>query len=235
MRWTLILWTAAFAAALPAAAPAWAADPEGTSPAQWLARFSAGWNETAWHTPFRTAPAGYMRRLDDAEWKLRMEALQGVVAGGQDAIPVLVAALEAKEAPTRIFAAQALGYLAPDVPHAPLLAAAKGDADAAVRLHAWDSLGMQGVKDLDFEPLLAAERNRDVLKHINYARERAGKPLDPALVQQLKDWNPKSAGSAAVGEQAPDFTLRSASGETVRLADFRGKSAVVLVFIYGDT
>src|SRR5258708_7512668 len=33
-----------------------------------------------------------------------------------------------------------------------------------------------------------------------------------------------------VGDPAPDFSLPSATGETVRLSDFRGKSAVVLFF-----
>jgi peroxiredoxin len=33
-----------------------------------------------------------------------------------------------------------------------------------------------------------------------------------------------------VGDEAPDFALRSQHGETVRLADFRGKQAVVVMF-----
>jgi peroxiredoxin (alkyl hydroperoxide reductase subunit C) len=33
-----------------------------------------------------------------------------------------------------------------------------------------------------------------------------------------------------VGEQAPDFELRDQSGEAVRLSDYRGKKAVVIVF-----
>ena len=36
-----------------------------------------------------------------------------------------------------------------------------------------------------------------------------------------------------VGEAAPDFTLPDASGNPVRLADFRGKKPVVLVFYRG--
>lgn len=36
------------------------------------------------------------------------------------------------------------------------------------------------------------------------------------------------------GEMAPDFSLPAADGEIVRLADFRGKSAVLLVFYPGD-
>jgi thioredoxin-dependent peroxiredoxin len=41
------------------------------------------------------------------------------------------------------------------------------------------------------------------------------------------------AGVSA-GEAAPDFALPSASGETVRLSDFRGKSEVVLFFYPKD-
>lgn len=37
-----------------------------------------------------------------------------------------------------------------------------------------------------------------------------------------------------VGELAPDFSLASATGEPVRLADFRGKSEVVLFFYPRD-
>jgi peroxiredoxin len=36
-----------------------------------------------------------------------------------------------------------------------------------------------------------------------------------------------------VGEPAPKFSLRSATGETVSLVDYAGKSKVVLVFYRG--
>jgi peroxiredoxin Q/BCP len=38
----------------------------------------------------------------------------------------------------------------------------------------------------------------------------------------------------AVGELAPDFTLRDHEGRTVTLSDFRGRKNVVLVFYPGD-
>jgi peroxiredoxin Q/BCP len=39
----------------------------------------------------------------------------------------------------------------------------------------------------------------------------------------------------SVGQQAPDFDLEDESGNRVRLADFRGKSAVVLMFYPADS
>ena len=36
-----------------------------------------------------------------------------------------------------------------------------------------------------------------------------------------------------VGQAAPDFTLENVEGQAVKLSDFRGKKAVVLVFYRG--
>jgi peroxiredoxin len=40
---------------------------------------------------------------------------------------------------------------------------------------------------------------------------------------------------ARIGKPAPDFHLKSVDGKEIHLSQFRGKQAVVLVFIYGDT
>jgi len=37
------------------------------------------------------------------------------------------------------------------------------------------------------------------------------------------------------GDPAPDFALPRENGQTLRLSDYRGKSAVVLVFYRGQT
>jgi thioredoxin-dependent peroxiredoxin len=38
----------------------------------------------------------------------------------------------------------------------------------------------------------------------------------------------------SIGEMAPEFSLQSTTGETVRLSDFTGKNYVVLIFYPGD-
>lgn len=204
---------------------------------QWLRQFQKGWNEDAWVQPFRGQPAGYMRPKTDRGWKVRMRALQGLVARGKQAVPHLLKVLKTGETPQRILAAQALGYLAPHVPREALLKAARSDRDPAVRLYAVDSLGMQGetAETVDWKQLLQNESNRDVRKHIGYAIERKGKPLDPGVVRRLRKWAPGQLDSARVGQPAPDFELSTANGRTIRLSDYEGEKNVVLVFIYGDT
>ena len=44
---------------------------------------------------------------------------------------------------------------------------------------------------------------------------------------------PGGASALVVGQPAPDFTLPDAAGRPVRLADYRGQKAVVLVFYRG--
>ncbi len=234
MRSLLLLIAIAFGVAF-AAPDALAQPPENPSASQWLAAFSKGWDDTKWEKSFRTAPNPYMRPIGDDGWKVRMNALQGVVVRGNDSIPTLLAALKSDDVVRRVFAAQALGYLAPEVPTEPLLLSAKNDPDPAVRMYAVDALGMKGDAGIDFDALLKSERGRDVLKHVNYAKERKGERVAAAVVNLLKGWNAKSIDSAIVGKAAPEFTLTAATGEVVKLSSFKGKSAVVLVFIYGDT
>jgi peroxiredoxin Q/BCP len=42
------------------------------------------------------------------------------------------------------------------------------------------------------------------------------------------------ASSVKAGDQAPDFSLNTADGQTIRLSDYRGKSEVVLFFYPKD-
>ena len=130
-----------------------------------------------------------------------------------------------------------MGYLAPHVPREPLVDALENDSDAAVRLYAVDSLGMQGGKDLSkiLEPRRAIERNRDTKKHIAYALERQNEIVNPSIIDTLIKWDSKQINSAKIGKSAPDFQLATVSGAKYQLSDFQGKQHIVLVFVYGDT
>lgn len=206
------------------------------SPQELWTNFSEQWNPEAWEKKIRSFPDGYMRPLEDPGWKLRMHTLQGLVSQGQESIPLLVRALQEGKAYERALAAQTLGYLPDSAPHEPLLQAAQSDPEAVIRLYAVDALARQGKKQAaDWKAFLKKEKNRDVRKHIGYAIERKGTPLDRQVTKSLREWDLQNRDSAQVGKPAPDFQLETATGGTVRLKDFRGKQAVVLVFIYGDT
>ena len=207
---------------------------EPDSAKEWLGWFATRWDDDAWVSGRRRA---YMRPLDDQGWQARMLAMQGIAASGKDAVASLVDALESDDTPTRLLAAQTLGYLAPHVPPEPLIEALENDIDAAVRLYAVDSLGMQGGRDLNkiLTPRRASERNRDTKKHIAYALERKQVAVNPRIVDSLIKWDSKQVNSAKIGKPAPDFQLATISGAKYRLSDFCGKQPVILVFIYGDT
>lgn len=55
-----------------------------------------------------------------------------------------------------------------------------------------------------------------------------------AMAASAADKSSEEGGLLSPGTQAPDFTLQSDRGDTVRLADYRGKNYVVLVFYPGD-
>jgi len=221
-----------FAMVLPLAIFAAPLAAEEPLPAEIIASFAAADNDAAW-MPDRP----YMRRLDDATWKGRMIAMHKLVAAGERSVPALLEALESKDDATRVFAAQTIGYLAEHAPRERLLKIAKSDPNPAVRLYAVDAIGTQGGDDPAAELALLKknEENRDVLKHIGYAMERNGQGIAAGVVEALADWDPSNIDTAEVGKRAPDFQLSTPEGERIRLSEFRGKRAVVLVFIYGDT
>lgn len=192
-----------------------------------LQRFRAGWTPTEEH----------MRPPADEGWKIRMEVLSALVREGERPVPVLIRALDDPRPDVRVLAAQALSYLADRRAADRLQRTLAEDASDAARLYAADALGAIG--GLEPSPLIeraeSGDANRDVRAHVRFARERGGKPLDEEVRAALRSVDVRTFDSARLGERAPEFTLVDALGKTRRLSDFRGKQAVVLVFIYGDT
>ena len=202
-----------------------AADPP-TEPADIIRKFEKAW----------IVPKGYMRPLDDAGWKARMTAFQKLAGAGEKAIPALTEALTTGEPETRVFAAQALGLMA-DPKAKPALEAALKDKAPAVRLYALDALSMFGklTPTDELKTIKEKDANRDVKAHVGFALDRDDKPDPVALRKLLAGYDLAKMNAAVVGKAAPDFELIDATGKKYKLADFKGKKAVVLVFVYGDT
>ena len=179
----------------------------------------------------------YMRALDDRGWQARMLGMQKMVALGEESVPVLTTALEAENGEMQIFAAQTFGHLASAAPTGALTDVLKNSPHTAARLYAADALGMRGGEQFNalFEAESKTQKDRDVKKHLGYALERAGAAVQPEVVTALTTWDGTTINSAEIGKPAPDFELEALNGGRIRLSQFRGKSAVVLVFIYGDT
>ncbi len=202
-----------------------AADPP-TEPADIIRTFEKAW----------VVPKGYMRPLDDAGWKARMTAFQKLAGAGEKSIPALIEALTTGEPETRVFAAQALGHMA-DPKAKPALEAALKDKTPAVRLYALDALSMFGklASTDELKAMKEKDANRDVKAHVGFALDRDDKPDPSAIRKLLAGYDLAKMDTAVVGKAAPEFELTDATGKTYKLADFKGKKAVVLVFVYGDT
>lgn len=204
------------------------------SPEQLLADFEKGWDVSMWEKTFRNQT--YMRRTGEPGWKLRVMTLRSLVLQGQESVPALTAALDSDHSPTRVLAAQALSYLAPGADISRLQKTVAEDKDPAARLYAVDALGMSGKgEEQNWEKLATAQFNRDVKMHMNYASDRGNNAISDDVIATMKAWQPSLLDSAKVGEEAPDFRLKTIDGKDVALSDYRGKQPVVLVFIYGDT
>lgn len=207
------------------------------SAAKIVERFLHAWSDTIWEPKSPARRSGYMRPLDDAGWKARIRALQEIASLGSGATDELRTVLRDGSAPARMLAAQAAGLADCQALRDALIQAAEKDPDPAVRLYAVDSLGRLGkpIQTELYRRLLTTEKNRDVKMHLNYALERKDEPLEKDVRERLAKWDTAHVDAAKLGKPAPDFELPTLAGKSVKLSDYRGKRAVVLVFVYGDT
>jgi hypothetical protein len=62
---------------------------------------------------------------------------------------------------------------------------------------------------------------------------RDDEPNPEPIRKALRDYDLARMDSARLGKPAPDLTLEDASGKTWHLRQFRGRKAVVLIFLAG--
>jgi len=179
----------------------------------------------------RDAIAGFEARASD--WKARVEALVGLARGGEDTLPVLTEGLKKGSPAVREFAAQALEILA-DPRARPALLEALADPSPRVRAGVVRALSALGPLDLAMEPfrkLLEGDPERSVRHAAAWALERDDGSSAAAVAREaLRGYELSRMDSARLHEPAPEFSLVDASGKPHRLADLRGKKAVVLKF-----
>ena len=209
-----------------------------------LQQFARDWPDD--RTTYRTE--------GDVSWTAYALTLRRLVAQGDTAIPALLAACNDPHVQVRALSARVLGFLAGNSAEiksagaksrevqsdrarsvVARLIAMLDDSSPLVALMAADALGQ--IQDPRGLEALGEARQRidhgDVLLHINKGLKRQV-PLEADVCEQILRIRPDQLDAATVGQPAPDFTLRDPTGKAWRLADFRGRKSVVLVFIYGD-
>jgi peroxiredoxin len=176
--------------------------------------------------------------LADQDWLVRTLAVRDLVRLGAPGTPALVTALDDKNAHVRHVAAMVLGIIRATNAVAALEKALREDGDSVVRSQAAIALG-QIVQPSSLAAVQAAQKN-DKSKDVQHQAELAayaiqhGKTATPELAAAFAALDETRFGRVMVGQPAPDFQLPDTEGATWRLADFRGKKPVVLIWVFAD-
>lgn len=171
----------------------------------------------------------------DPGWKVRMEALVGLVKVGPATVPVLVEALKNGSPSPREFAAQVLVVFAGPAARLALLQALD-DPEASVHIYVVKALNMLGRLELTNpqRERLKAGAPYWMREYIDFVSERDDTPNPGAMRKALRDYDLAKMDSAGLGQVAPEFALSDGSGAVHRLSQFRGKKVVILEFNDGE-
>jgi peroxiredoxin len=176
--------------------------------------------------------------LDDLDWRVRTLAVRDLVRQGEAATPALIAALADEDEHVRHVAAMVLGITRATNAVAELAKSLRGDRDPVVRSQAAIALGQIGQRDA--LPAVQAAQKEDSSQDVQHQTELAafaiehGKTVTPELASVWAGLEETKFGRLQVGQPAPDFQLPDTEGKTWRLADFRGKKPVVLIWVFAD-
>ena len=175
------------------------------------------------------------RMPGDDSWKAYGLALRDLVVAGDSEAGEVVKGLSHPNRQVRALCARALGFLKVEHTAGSLRKSLFDDAWETVRLIFADSLGMLFTQESRraLKDAAIREKHKDVKLHINIASRREH-GLENEAKEMLLQVNSEIIDSAVLEQESPDFTLETSEGKEITLSAFRGKTSVMLVFLYGD-
>lgn len=177
-------------------------------------------------------------RLEDQDWRVRILAVRDLVQLGLPAMPGLLQGTENTNAHVRQVAAMTMGIIRATNAAPALEKLLRQDQDEVVRSQAAVSLGQIGLRR-SLTTVQAAQKD-DASRDVQHQAELAaysiehGKSAAPDLMRAWAGLDEGKFGRLQVGQPAPDFELSDTEGRRWRLTDFRGKQAVVLIWVFAD-
>jgi alkyl hydroperoxide reductase subunit AhpC len=177
-------------------------------------------------------------RLEDQDWRVRVLAVRNPVRLGLPAMRGLLQGTENTNAHVRQVAAMTMGIIRATNAAPTLEKLLRQDLDEVVRSQAAVSLGQIGLRR-SLAAVQTAQKN-DASRDVQHQAELAaysiehGKSATPDLMRAWAGLDEDRFGRLQVGQLAPDFELSDTEGRRWRLADFRGKQAVVLIWVFAD-
>lgn len=176
--------------------------------------------------------------LEDQDWRVRTLAVRDLVRFGSPAAEALVRTLADANPHVRQIGAMALGVLRIASAVAPLAERLERDDDQMVRAQAAVALGQIG--DHTALTVLMRVLKNDASRDVQHQCEVAiyavehGIRASPELAEAYAALDENRFDQVRVGAPAPDFTLPDTEGRAWRLADFRGRSDVLLIWVFAD-
>lgn len=174
----------------------------------------------------------------DSDWLVRTLAVRDLVRAGTAGSAQTISGLQDENPHVRQLCAMSLGILRIGGAIPALVRLLQEDAEPFVRSQAAVALGQIGDKSAlaEVEAAQMADPQRDVQHQCELAAFALGhgKHASPELARAYAALDEEDFDRVRVGETAPDFELPDTEGKPWRLADFRGKGPVVLIWVFAD-